>query len=86
MKKDMKYEISFKPRAIKDISKLQKPEQKRIMKKIEAMSDGLRGNVRKLTAHTPEYRLRVGDYRILFEIENEMVIIYRVVNRRDAYR
>ena len=50
------------------------------------MSVGLRGDVRKLTAHTPEYRLRVGSFRILFEIDGENIIIYRIVNRRDAYK
>jgi len=86
MKSESKYEIGFKPRAVKDLSKLPKSTQIRIMKKIEAMSDDLRGDVRKLTDHTPEYRLRVGNYRILFEIEGENIIIYRVVDRRDAYK
>ena len=39
------------------------------------------------TPHVPEYRLRVGQYRALFEIENENeIIVYRVVHRRNAYR
>jgi len=43
MKSESKYEIGFKPRAVKDLSKLTKSTQIRIVKKIEAMSDGLRG-------------------------------------------
>ena len=35
---------------------------------------------------TPEYWLRVGDYRILFEIEGEKLIIYRIRHRKDAYK
>ncbi len=80
------YAVAFKPRAVKDISKLERSEQERIIDKIEKMKKGLRGDVRKLTAWTPEYRLRVGDFRILFEIENENIIIYRVLNRRAAYK
>jgi mRNA interferase RelE/StbE len=35
----------------------------------------------------PEYRLRVGDYRVLFEIENKLrIVVYRVRHRREAYR
>jgi len=40
-----------------------------------------------LTNFTPEYRLRVGQYRILFEVENDNeVVVYRIVHRREAYR
>jgi len=34
----------------------------------------------------PEYRLRVGDYRVRFELDGETVRILRVRNRREAYR
>ena len=44
------------------------------------------GNVKKLTHFTPEYRLRVADYRVLFEVEGQKVIVYRVKHRKDAYR
>ncbi len=60
MNSNSKYEIGFKPRAIKDLSKLPETVQTRIVKQIERMKIGLRGDVRKLTAYTPEYRLRVG--------------------------
>jgi mRNA interferase RelE/StbE len=40
-----------------------------------------------LTDFTPEYRLRIGDYRALFEIERpNRVIVYRIRHRRDVYR
>ena len=38
--------------------------QLEIIKDIEAMSDDLAGDVKRLTNFTPEYRLRVGDYRV----------------------
>jgi mRNA interferase RelE/StbE len=45
------------------------------------------GDVKRLTASTPEYRLRVGDYRVLFEIERtNRVVVYRVRHRRESYR
>ncbi len=82
----MKYDIRFKPRAIKDIESLPFQIQNRIILQIERMSDNLEGNVKRLTHTTPEYRLRVGDYRILFKIERETILIYRIRHRRDAYR
>lgn len=46
----------------------------------------LQGDVKKLTKHTPEHRLRVGDWRILFEIETNKIIIYKIKHRKDVYR
>jgi mRNA interferase RelE/StbE len=55
------------------------------MARIEGLQDNLAGDVKKLTNFTPEYRLRVGDYRVLFEIEGAIVVVYRVLHRKDAY-
>ena len=81
----MTYEIEFKPRAIKDLQSIPKLTVERIIEKVEALRNDLAGDVKRLTDFTPEYRLRVGDYRILFEIEVDKVIIYRVKHRSDAY-
>lgn len=54
---------------------------------LERLADNLFGDVKRLTNFTPEYRLRVGQYRVLFEIENEnAIVVYRIVHRREAYR
>lgn len=82
----MKYQIEFKPRTIKDCKSINKKELQLIFSKIEILSDNLQGDVKKLTNHSPEYRLRVSDYRILFETENDKVIIYRIMHRKEAYR
>jgi mRNA interferase RelE/StbE len=82
----MKYRIEFKPRALKDSRKISKVQLEHIFEQIENISDGLKGDVKHLTNFTPEYRLRVGDHRILFEIEGETLIIYRIRHRKDAYK
>ena len=82
----MKYKVELKPKAIKDIKGLHKSDQKRIVNKIESLTDNLYGNVKKLTNFTPEYRLRVGNWRVLFEVENDLIVIYRVLPRKEAYR
>jgi len=64
----MKYKIEFKPRALKNCRKIPKSQLTHIFEQIETMSNVLKGNVKRLTNFTPEYRLRIGDYRILFEI------------------
>ena len=83
----MNYTVDLKPRAIKDLKHLQKQDASRIADALERLRSGLTGDVKKLTNFTPEYRLRVGQFRVLFEIENETrIIVYRVVHRREAYR
>jgi mRNA interferase RelE/StbE len=82
----MKYDVQFKPRAVKDIQRMSARMQSQVLAQIEAMSDNLRGDVKRLTSCTQEYRLRVGDYRVLFEIEGKSIVVYRVRHRREAYR
>lgn len=43
-------------------------------------------DVKRLTNFTPSYRLRVGDWRVLFEVGGGTVIIHRVLHRREVYR
>jgi mRNA interferase RelE/StbE len=82
----MKYDIQFKPKAVRDIGDLPSRIQARVLARIEEMSNDLKGDIKRLTNFTPEYRLRIGDYRVLFEIEEETIIIYRIRHRREAYR
>jgi mRNA interferase RelE/StbE len=80
------YRIIFTPRALKDLKKLPPNIRARIVSRIEALGDNLKGDVKRLRHHQPEYRLRVGVYRVLFELESGTVTIYRVQHRKDAYR
>jgi mRNA interferase RelE/StbE len=81
----MNYDVEFKPRALKDLKSLPKSTQRRIVAKTEELRNDLAGDVKRLTDFTPEYRLRVGDFRVLFEVEEAKIVVYRVVNRKDAY-
>ena len=82
----MRYQVQFKPRAVKDIEGLPVRTRSRILAKVEEMGDDLKGDVKRLTSFTQEYRLRVGNYRVLFEVEGESIVVYRVRHRREAYR
>ena len=86
MKGTVKYDIQFKPRAVKDIEALSSGLQTRILERISELSDNLKGDIKRLTATTTEYRLRVGEYRVLFECAGSTIIIYRVRHRREVYR
>ena len=64
-----------------------KREAADIFDAMKSLCDNLSGDVKRLTNFTPEYRLRVGDYRVLFEVEETgRVVVYRVRHRREAYR
>ena len=79
------YSIEFKPQAIKDCRKIPKNQVKKIFYQIEMLQYDLKGNVKKLTNFTPEYRLRVGNYRVLFEIIGDIITIFRIKHRKNAY-
>jgi len=81
----MKYTSELKPKAIKDLKSIPLKERERIVGRIERMEDDLQGDVKKLTNHTPEYRMRSGNYRVLFEIEEEKIVVYRILHRKEAY-
>ena len=80
------FTLEIKPQAFKDLSKVPKPDQKKILQKISKLESGVTGDVKKLTKFNPEYRLRVGNYRILFDIDEDQIIIYRILHRKDAYQ
>ena len=82
----MSYEIVVKSRAGKDLKKIPKVDATRIADKLEMLSTEISGDIKRLTNHTPEYRLRVGQYRILFEVDGTEILVYRILHRKEAYR
>jgi mRNA interferase RelE/StbE len=85
------YAIRIAPAAERDIRKLNKQVQKRILDRIEALGAAPRARgVEKLkgTAAGVFYRARVGDYRIIYEIQDALliVLVLKVGNRREVYR
>jgi mRNA interferase RelE/StbE len=80
------YTIELMPRALKELKKLPKKNAEHIAAHIQLMEHGLIGDIKKLTNFTPEYRLRIGNYRVLFEIEEDKIIIYRIAHRKESYK
>ncbi|MGH2917077.1 MAG: type II toxin-antitoxin system RelE family toxin [Solirubrobacteraceae bacterium] len=76
--------------AARDIKRLDKPVQQRILAALPGLqSDPPAGDVKRLTGHKPpQWRLRVGDYRIRFNRDHDTrtVLILRVLPRGRAYR
>ncbi|HBB44240.1 MAG: Plasmid stabilization system [Parcubacteria group bacterium GW2011_GWA1_44_13] len=83
------FEISFDSRALKDLQTI--PRQSALLlSKVLAIMEGnpfapeLR--VKKLEDPLVGYRVRKGDYRILFEVVGKKVFVYAIRHRKDAYR
>ncbi|CAN5423669.1 hypothetical protein BH10ACI2_BH10ACI2_14560 [soil metagenome] len=81
----MIYRLRFESRSLKDIKKLENSDKRRVIHGIEKLTVGLVGDVKKLTAFKPRYRLRLGNFRVLFDLESDEIVVHRIKDRRDAY-
>ncbi|HXC02826.1 MAG TPA: type II toxin-antitoxin system RelE/ParE family toxin [Opitutaceae bacterium] len=79
-------EIEYADLALEDLRRIPSKHADQIIRKIERMRFGLIGDMKALTNANEGYRLRSGDYRILFDCDGKTVVIRKVRNRRDAYR
>lgn len=79
--------INIDHKAIKDLSKIHKSEVSKILSKIEELEKFPKvPNLKKLTNFEPPYSLRVGNYRVLFDVEGDTLTVYRVKHRKESYR
>jgi mRNA interferase RelE/StbE len=81
----MEYEIYYLDEARASLKRLSPEVARRIVNKIERMRHGLAGDVKRLKEFVPNYRLRVGDWRVLFEVERRSIIIHEIKHRSEAY-
>lgn len=81
------YEIIFSRRARKDLLKLDKKVQRHITSVLKRIRIRPEKYVKKLVGD-PAYRLRVGDYRVLMDIDkgNLIILVIRIGHRRMIYR
>jgi mRNA-degrading endonuclease RelE of RelBE toxin-antitoxin system len=78
-------QIEWKPKAAKQLRKLDKPQQVRIRDGVETLQDFPNcRNVKALTNHEYNYRLRIGRYRVFFEFDDVVrVVTIEEVKKRD---
>lgn len=84
----MSYRVSWTDRALKDLRRLEKPLVSRIISSVDTFAETGRGDVKKLTNAGGEYRLRVGDWRVRFTLDDGVKIlsVIRVLPRGDVYK
>ena len=83
----MPYELIYTRRAAKDIDKLEQKVKERIKGGLEKYKGEPFQFATKLAAtEIGTYRFRIGDYRVVFDMEDDKIIVLRVGHRREIYR
>ncbi len=83
------YEIQWKHSAEKDLRGIDKQFISRILETIERLPDNpFPSQHRKLQGSDSSYRIRIGDYRVIYQVdlENKIIVIYHVRHRKDVYQ
>ncbi|MXY47247.1 MAG: type II toxin-antitoxin system RelE/ParE family toxin [Chloroflexi bacterium] len=80
--------IIYNPQARRDLRRLDKVSAMRILNALERLAGDRSGEIRRLRGSPNEWRMRVGDWRVIFEFDmNDQQILVKRISRRDrAYR
>jgi mRNA interferase RelE/StbE len=81
----MWYDLRILPTAQRDLDGLSPEVARRIVRKLEGLRENLGGDVKRLVDFIPPYRLRVGSWRVLFDVTGGVVRVHRVRHRSQAY-
>ena len=85
----MAYRIEFTARAERDFKSLDGSIRVRIKQRIDSLADNpYPSGIKKIEGEDELYRLRVGDYRILYQVKGRilLVLIVGIGHRREVYR
>jgi mRNA interferase RelE/StbE len=82
----MRYQLEIGEEALAQLRAFPKELRQRIGQKLDALQTDLQGDVKKLAGQAGKYRLRVGSYRVLFTLEKDLIFVYLVKDRKNAYR
>ena len=84
------YQVFLEKKVLKDLEKLDLKTKKRILEKLKLLRDkGFSSelDIKKLKGYMNHYRIRIGRYRILFELgSNRIIRVYAILPRKKAYR
>ena len=81
----MRYRIEISRKAREQLRALSKENRRAIGWRLEVVRDDLKGDVLKLQAKGNQYRLRVGNFRVLFLLAGDAIQVYAVKDRKEAY-
>jgi mRNA interferase RelE/StbE len=85
----LSHRIEVKRSAAKALKKVPKAERKRIIDKINFLAKSLPSpDITKMKGNNPFHKVRVGDYRIIYEVQEDvlLILIVKIGHRKDIYR
>ncbi len=85
----MAYAVKFERAATKALRPISAPQQRRIVAAIEALVDNPHpAGSTKLTGFKGFYRIRVGDYRVIYTVDSDvlLILVVRIAGRGDIYK
>jgi mRNA interferase RelE/StbE len=85
----MVYSIEFRPAVLKSLKRFPKKDLVRIKKKIEELGQNLpEPNTTRMKGNNSFHKIRTGDYRIIYEIHDDRVVILivKIGHRKDIYK
>ncbi|MEW5988529.1 MAG: type II toxin-antitoxin system RelE/ParE family toxin [Chloroflexota bacterium] len=85
----MNYHVTITPTAAKEFRGLDAKQQRRISDTLRQLTENPRPpGAKKLTGSKSDWRVRVGDYRILYEVDDTAahITVWRIAHRREVYR
>lgn len=80
-----RYDIEYGHSALEDLEELPAKQRAQILRKVERLRHGLHGDIKRLRESDVAYRLRMGNYRILFDVEEKVIVVRRIGNRKSIY-
>jgi mRNA interferase RelE/StbE len=81
------YELLLTSTAERDLKKLDEQTRVRIIKKLkESLVNPLKSAKRLVGTGMVLYRIRIGDYRVIFELDGLKMVVHRIGHRREIYR
>jgi len=87
----VKYAFRWRERAVRQLRAIPKPAALTILRALTPLGDDPRrpdANVKKLAGYEDRYRLRVGDYRVIYDVTDKqlVILVVGVGHRREIYR
>ncbi|MDQ7822039.1 MAG: type II toxin-antitoxin system RelE/ParE family toxin [Candidatus Eremiobacteraeota bacterium] len=81
----MSFEVQWQKQARKALRKLHPSIQEQVWREVDKLKNET-ARVKKMARPGEEYCARAGDYRILFEVEGETIVIQEIGHRKEIYR
>ena len=82
------YKLLIKPAAAKELDRIPRKDLERIVQRIQGLLENPRGPGSQKLSGQEQYRIRQGDYRVVYQIDenDKLVLIVKVAHRSDVYR